>query len=355
MTLPFPDSAPPSDGPAHLEAQQPVLDELFAHASSHAGGRDSLLDAMEFAGRFPTLSCYNASLVHLQRPRAQFVATRRTWTRDLHRTIRPGAIPLIVLRPFGPIDLMYDIADTDGPHPVPQSVLHPLRSLGPVTAAGAAQLVRLIEQAGGREHIAAVCAQAEEAEGIQGPTDPADLIAAVLRALAHALLGHLTPSTEPPVQVLRTVTPQGRRELGPRAQDFEADAVVALVLRRASVEHPSAAIPRADDAGLLAAVSPEAIFTAVKHIEALAGRRLLGEQLRAVPHQGDHPQLMPRGGSGKAGAAEVSPWDQPSLFDASGSAADPDTADLEAVDPEAEDASADSAGEPQDSEEPSGR
>lgn len=76
---------------------------------------------------------------------------------------------------------------------------------------------------------------------------------------------------------------------------------MALVLRRASVEHPSAAIPRADDAGLLAAVSPEAIFTAVKHIEALAGRRLLGEQLRAVPHQGDHPQLMPRGGSGKAG------------------------------------------------------
>ncbi len=43
-----------------------------------------------------------------------YVETEETWKNEYNRAVRPDVTPIVVLRPFGPIDFLYDAADTYG-------------------------------------------------------------------------------------------------------------------------------------------------------------------------------------------------------------------------------------------------
>ena len=60
------------------------------------------------------LSYLNSALVICQRPGAVCVHTENRWYRDYGRTIRPGATPIVIVQPGGPVSFQYDIADTVG-------------------------------------------------------------------------------------------------------------------------------------------------------------------------------------------------------------------------------------------------
>ena len=68
---------------------------------------------LDFVGHFPQYSPYNAALLHVQNPGVSFTATRRQWRERFDRIPEPGARPYVILQPFGPVLLIYDLPDTE--------------------------------------------------------------------------------------------------------------------------------------------------------------------------------------------------------------------------------------------------
>lgn len=66
---------------------------------------------LEFYSNFPELAVYNAALVEQQRPGARLVLSIKDWGKK-HRNIKPNARPVIILKPFSPVEFLFDIADT---------------------------------------------------------------------------------------------------------------------------------------------------------------------------------------------------------------------------------------------------
>ncbi len=104
-----------------------AIDGLFQDALRHEGST-AFTSFIEFARRMSNLSVYNAMLVRVQRPGAAAVATEKKWN-SIQRHVRPGAIPIVVLRPFGPVSFLYEVADTDG-FPLPGEDCNPFVAHG---------------------------------------------------------------------------------------------------------------------------------------------------------------------------------------------------------------------------------
>lgn len=67
---------------------------------------------LDFYSSFPYLGVYNAALVEQQRPGAKLVLTVKKWDELYNRKIKPNARPVIILKPFYPVDFLFDIYDT---------------------------------------------------------------------------------------------------------------------------------------------------------------------------------------------------------------------------------------------------
>ena len=104
-----------------------AIDGLFQDALRHEGST-AFTSFIEFARRMSNLSVYNAMLVRVQRPGAAAVATVKKWN-SIQRHVRPGAIPIVVLRPFGPVSFLYEVADPDG-FPLPGEDCNPFVARG---------------------------------------------------------------------------------------------------------------------------------------------------------------------------------------------------------------------------------
>ncbi len=104
------------------------LRELLARAEQFSAG-DEYREMLRFMRGFPELSPFNAFLIRTQHPGATYVTTAARWGKDFAREVRPDARTLIVLVPFGPVDFVYDLADTAGP-PMPEWVTDPYRTRG---------------------------------------------------------------------------------------------------------------------------------------------------------------------------------------------------------------------------------
>lgn len=87
------------------------VDELFRYAVAYRKST-KFLEILEFIRKFRHLSPYNAFLVYNQKPGSQYVLTRERWL-EYGRTPKRDARPLIILRPFGPIEFVYDLSDTE--------------------------------------------------------------------------------------------------------------------------------------------------------------------------------------------------------------------------------------------------
>ena len=88
------------------------LDELFTLTLQYKTSR-AYYDLLQFVARFRKYSPFNAMLVHVQKPGARYVAPPNRWLRDHGRRIRPGAHPLVILQPMGPVMFVFDVSDTE--------------------------------------------------------------------------------------------------------------------------------------------------------------------------------------------------------------------------------------------------
>lgn len=75
-------------------------------------------DSQEYArwlqrlARFRRFSPFNAALIGIQRKGAAFVAREAEWHKRGYR-LKSCASPIVILRPFGPVEFVYDILDVE--------------------------------------------------------------------------------------------------------------------------------------------------------------------------------------------------------------------------------------------------
>lgn len=67
---------------------------------------------LDFVGHFNYLAPYNAMLVQMQKPGATFVFNGKKW-REYGRQPKINAQKLIILKPFGPVQCVFDYSDTE--------------------------------------------------------------------------------------------------------------------------------------------------------------------------------------------------------------------------------------------------
>lgn len=95
------------------EAARSLLDQLLTDSRLYTQRKDykALLD---FVVRLRNFAPFNAMLLQVQKPGLTYAASARDWRERFGRTPREGARPLLILWPFGPVALVYDVLDTEG-------------------------------------------------------------------------------------------------------------------------------------------------------------------------------------------------------------------------------------------------
>lgn len=97
---------------ARKEASEAV-DALFSRAFDLKDANVTA-ELFGFLGRVSRYSLFNLGMAKMQRPGCAAIATEKRWL-QLHRRVKAGSIPIVILRPGGPIMLVYEVADTEGP------------------------------------------------------------------------------------------------------------------------------------------------------------------------------------------------------------------------------------------------
>lgn len=92
------------------------IDELQFLVKSYRDSNE-FKKMLDFIGSFPYLAPYNAMLVQIQKPGATFVLTGKKWA-EYGRQPKLNGQKLIVLKPFGPVQCVFDFEDTE---PIPNA------------------------------------------------------------------------------------------------------------------------------------------------------------------------------------------------------------------------------------------
>lgn len=259
-----------------------AIDGLF-HDALRTEPDGAFLQFLDFAERFSNLSVYNAMLLRVQQPGLTAVATARKWA-EMGRHPKPGARPLVILQPFGPVSFVYPMEDTDG-RAIEGADASSLLAAGPATRttydmvkrAAADQGVRVREVAVGQAlaGFAQAGHQIEAREAREGATrwdivvnanfDEPSRLATLAHELGHVYCGHLGGH------------PDGRwanrRGLSHAECELEAEAVAWLVCSRngvstRSVQYLADFVRNVD----LARISMFAIFDATNRVESRSAK-----------------------------------------------------------------------------------
>lgn len=90
-----------------------LLDQLLTDSRLYTQSKD-YKDLLEFVVRLRNFAPFNAMLLQVQKPGLSYAASARDWKERFGRKPKIAARPLLILWPFGPVALVYDVLDTDG-------------------------------------------------------------------------------------------------------------------------------------------------------------------------------------------------------------------------------------------------
>jgi len=222
------------------EEARSLLDQLLADSRLYTRSAEykALLDFVVRLRNFP----FNAMLLQVQKPGLTYAASARDWRDRFGRTPKEGARPLLILWPFGPVALVYDVLDTEGDE-LPQDVAS-FFAQGPIDQARLASFTTRMHKRGIECHsIDAGDAKAGSIRVVKrGATDKDTtlyrihvnrnhvtnvLFATLAHELGHLFLGHLGPD--------KVLNVPERRSMGHRQIELEAESVSFLVCARNGV------------------------------------------------------------------------------------------------------------------------
>ena len=95
-----------------------LLDKLLTDSRLYTQSKD-YLDLLGFVVRLRNFAPFNAMLLQVQKPGLMYAASAADWKERFGRKPKPGARPLLILWPFGPVSFVYDAEDTEG-KPLPK-------------------------------------------------------------------------------------------------------------------------------------------------------------------------------------------------------------------------------------------
>ena len=128
-----------------------AIDELVKRVGTYSTSAE-LAELFLFIKKFPHMSPYNMFLIHMQKPGSSFVATAEEWQSRYKRNIKPGARPLVILMPFGPVEFVFELGDTERGEeegePLPEQIERPFRVKGALNERIWARLLRNLERYG---------------------------------------------------------------------------------------------------------------------------------------------------------------------------------------------------------------
>src|SRR5436190_18989885 len=90
-----------------------LLDHLIADSNLDNTTKE-YKELLEFVVRLRNFAPFNAMLLQLQKPGLAYAASAHDWRERFGRIPKEGARPLLILWPFGPVALVYDVQDTEG-------------------------------------------------------------------------------------------------------------------------------------------------------------------------------------------------------------------------------------------------
>jgi hypothetical protein len=221
-------------------------------------------ELINFVARFRFYAPFNAMLVHIQMAGATYVAPPHRWLRDYNRRIRPGARPLVILQPMGPVMFVFDVSDTlpeQNAPPLPREVEQPFEvrcghigseyqrtvenakrdGVQVIARDAGSQSAGAIQKAPPGSHVQMQVKQKPEPAHVRVPLryniflngkhSAAAKYATLVHELAHLYCGHIgTPNDK---------WWPDRRGLTPDIYEFEAESVCYLVCGRLGIDNPS--------------------------------------------------------------------------------------------------------------------
>lgn len=232
--------APPGQG--SLIEERSKLDALFEEANLYKSSQDYLA-LLDFVARMRKFAAFNAMLLHLQKPGLSHAAAAKDWWAKYRRAPKEHARPLLIMRPFGPVSLVYDVIDTEGDE-LPKDAFSFVATGEMSSATLAGHLDRLRKSgidhfwfdAGDRD--AGLIRRKPPPKGsdewiqyevaINRNHSSAVQFSTLTHELAHLALGHLGENKKLKIPV-RFVREHGQREL-------EAESVAYIVSGRLGIE-----------------------------------------------------------------------------------------------------------------------
>ena len=213
-------------------------------------------------------SLFNSALIFLQRTGCVWLLPEEKW-KDMGRTIKSSATPIVIMVPFGPVAFVYDLADTEGnrvphqfqsftdfieppPQPVGEEVLRSLKnlcaSLGIVYserqmgAAQAGEVKRLLQAKIFREGNALKNEKPKIGWFeiiINQNCNTTQKAIAVLHELGHIFCGHFSMDKEKKKMLSFNFPDRSYEKLDEGRREWEAEKVCEIVCRILGLQYDS--------------------------------------------------------------------------------------------------------------------
>ncbi len=90
-----------------------AIDNLFSRTKKYRNS-DEYFKFLRFISKFKHYSYFNSMLIYIQNSNVDFFGSAGYWEKEFDRKVKSDARPYIILQPFGPIMLVYDIFETEG-------------------------------------------------------------------------------------------------------------------------------------------------------------------------------------------------------------------------------------------------
>jgi hypothetical protein len=94
-------------------AARSLLDQLLTDSRLYTQSKD-YKDLLDFVIRLRNFAPFNGMLLQVQKPGLMYAASAEDWRDRFDRRPKVGARPLLIMWPFGPVALVYDVLDTEG-------------------------------------------------------------------------------------------------------------------------------------------------------------------------------------------------------------------------------------------------
>lgn len=224
------------------DAARSLLDQLLEDSRLYRTSQD-FQRLLTFVARLRNFAPFNAMLLEIQKPGLSYAASALDWRERFGRKPKESARPLLILWPFGPVALVYDVQDTEG-KPLPEDAFSFVAN-GPMTAQKVLGFHQGLSKAGvdlcwidsGDRHagfIRVVWRASNPKEltryqiSINRNHSAAAQFATLTHELAHMTLGHLGADRKNGIP--------RRQQLSHAQQELEAESVSFILCERNGIK-----------------------------------------------------------------------------------------------------------------------